>query len=186
MSAAYRRKLGQCLGGIKTLEDIRIRCSVDEDEGCLVWPGAMSGREAESSELPTAFYNGSYRSLVRVVWELSNKPLDLGQIVWRTCCNKDKRCLEPTHMMCGTRKEHGAWVKATGVRKGLITHLTANRAIGRARRKLTEQDVVHIQVSDESVEALAKKYGMTTHSIYRVRRQQQLVKNASVFNWRPA
>lgn len=184
-AATLRRKVGACIGGMRTLADIEMRCTLDEDTDCLVWPGATTGRKPNI--LPTGHVVGSSSgSLVRAVWTFANegKPLNKAVIVWRTCTNK--RCLNHEHMSSGTRKQFGKWLRESGRHKARLTYQAANRIRARRTSKISDAVIKEIRASDLSTAEWAARLGVLPSSVSRALKRTELLPNASAFSMVPA
>lgn len=85
---------GQCIGGIRTVEDVRQRCYVDPETGCWHWRGAMK------INLPQASIMGKTQSVRRWVYAQSSKLLRAKTMVVPSCGCRD--CVSP---QCAIGKE---------------------------------------------------------------------------------
>lgn len=178
-----RRKIGQCLGGLRDLDGIKVRSAEDEDSGCWNWKGATT--KGNGSSIPTASIDGTTKSVVRWVWGLKHpaKPLAASVIVWRTCTND--LCVNPAHLASGTRQQWGKSIRDSQAWKNRITYRAANKAQGQKRTVVTTEYVSQIKAGNASPQEVAQKLGVHESSVYRAMRRTTLVANASVFNWRP-
>lgn len=133
--AVYNPNVPRSGPGIYTLSDIKARCRVDDITGCWHWSMAMRHNGASngsrsltpSVSVPTGVLGMSRRTLsvARVVWLMQGKPLRQGWVVWRTCRADD--CCAPAHQKAGPKAEEGAWMRASGHRRGSAHRLAINR-----------------------------------------------------------
>lgn len=181
-----RRKIGSCLGGLRTLESLKVRSVVDEDSGCWIWQWAVC--KANGGSIPVANIPGnkSNTSVPRWAYQFKKgaKPLNKGQCVWRSCgCNL---CVNPDHMLAGTRAEFGLWVRESKRWHGLHSYKAANKSSAKRRAVLTDEIVAELRLGLEKPQDAAKRLGVRESSVYRALRRTIQVVNSSVFNWRPA
>lgn len=130
---------GADLGGIRTIEDIRQRCYVDEDTGC--W----HLRTARGKPLPRDgkrqmlwVYSLGHVTVNRAVWMLGRPGHELrnGWRVFRKCSSYD--CASPAHMGAGNGKTWGRHMAASG--KAVTPARTAAaRAVPKFHQKLTPE-----------------------------------------------
>ena len=154
------------------LDQIRANCEIDEDTGCWHWTGALSGGKWPRVYAPNLSKPGNPMEVQtgrRAVWQLhTGQPIPKGHRVHGRC--DDPQCLNPAHMRCGTTTEWGAQMRKTGQYKGAPARVIANRAIGRARSKLTPELIEQIQLSPETGEALSKRLQLNRSIISKARR----------------
>jgi hypothetical protein len=117
------------MSGIKTLEDIRQRCRIDQDSKCWDWGGGIT--VIRGSEVAYLHYSPDGTKETRkqmpagrAAWIASGRKAEKGQVVYR-CCNT-KLCCNPAHMKCGTKKEAGAFLSESGKFKNQPTRIKAN------------------------------------------------------------
>lgn len=168
-----------------TLETIRGRCVIDGETGCWKWSGAMN-RDAKGGRVPIVWHGERARSAIRVAYELGRGPVQPGAIVWRTCgCES---CLNPAHLMAGTRAQWGAWRSETGRAAPTPQWRAQNHQNARARGVLSLESARYIRTSDKTGKALAVELGVSKTAVSRVRLGRtwnEAVHGASVFAWRP-
>ena len=175
---------GTDLGGIRSIEDLRLRCRMDPDTGCWnwglstceghprVWVVAADGTRWKSTGAAASFFLREGRKPVR------------GKIAYRSCCNN--LCVNPEHVVEGTRADHGALCASRGVWKNKPNRIAANRRnIRGALAKLTIDQAREIRSSLCTDAALAKVYGIARSQINAIRRGKawrEHAPNSSVFN----
>lgn len=86
--------------GIQSFDDIRDRCVVDDITGHWHWKGAFTVNKKGS--YPTTWIPALQRtgSISRAIQAIRGKPLESGQIWFRTCSAPD--CANPKHYTVGT------------------------------------------------------------------------------------
>lgn len=180
---------GTYLGGIRTLEALRVRCVCDPDTRCWHWRGAFqrsAGRAAEPRVWLAA--ENKTTTIMRAAWQLhKGEPIPAGKTVWRRCRSAD--CGNPAHLMVGTKAEWGAWVERKGYMRGRPERAAINRRIklesGQAR--LTMELAQWVRESQQTGRAVAQALGVSAQVVSRVRTGQHYAPAmvASVFSWRP-
>lgn len=93
-------KKGQCIGGIRTVEDVRQRCYVHPETGCWHWRLCLKGN------IPQATINGKNESVRRWVYAQGSKLLRAKTMVVPSCGNRD--CVSPD---CSIGKEGPGFAK---------------------------------------------------------------------------
>ena len=173
-------KKGHYLGGIRTLDDLRLRCvCLDDADKCWHLLGAR--RQPLVRDIVHVFGIGGMTA-TRAAWMLSGKPLMPHLVVFRTCESRD--CVNPDHLHQGPRRSVVKQNAASGLYRSpeQIAPLLAASA---SRRKTTLEMVKLIVESDLSAPALAKVLPISAGRINVIRRERRARPN-SVFSWRPA
>lgn len=171
-------------GGIVTLEHVRERCHIDEDNGCWIWKRSFS-RTAISS-LPIAWIaaKGKTVSVIRWVYEQTrNRPLGR-MLVWRKCGNQS--CVNPDHLMAGSRKQWGKWIAANGKpKRHVCTETRRQIRIDTGRTVIDQAKADYIRRSEATGAQLARELGVSTKVVSQVRTGKTWVKRSttSVFAW---
>lgn len=181
---------GKTLGGIRTVEDLRQRCRIDEETGCWVW--SMAARKYEGKREPeTAVWLAEPRKAVngkKAAALLSGRTFRKGQLAYGTCCNW--QCVNPDHVKVGTPKQRGAFVASRGHLKGCPTRAVKNKQAGRVRSRVTMELAEWIRESPQTGRDVACTMGLAESVISRIRRGQSWTASpklaaASVFSWQP-
>ena len=180
-------KHGAYLGGIRTIADLRERCTIDGD--CWVWRGGLSGGKPSINarvEGKLAAHSGR-----RLAANLGGKTVRAGQVAYQSvnCCNV--LCVSPAHAMLGSLADamrasevRDGW-KRVGYRAKAAARITAVSA------KLTAQQASEIRDSVGCRKAVAEKYGISPSQVTNIRngtcwRAGAVATNSSVFAWRGA
>lgn len=183
---------GAHLGGIRTLEDLRIRCRVDDETGCWHWGLSLCDGLPKVHVTHPALSRPGYIMRGRRAALLLARGRDLppGHLAFArlTCISTD--CVNPAHCQSGDRHAHGRYLTQSGRVKGLLSKVKASRAIWDKRgRKITPEVRAHILASTASTYALAKELGLSQFAVWSVRKagvvHTQHLAQASVFTWRP-
>lgn len=178
---------GAYLGGIRTVEDLRQRCRVDDITGCWHWSMCMTQGS------PRVHFGLNGKQLVMrgrraALTIAAGKLLHASHKAWaRDFCHAAD-CVNPEHARSGTRQQHGAYMVRTGRSKTTAKSLSAIRA-GRSRRRLTPDQARLIRQSNAPILALAEQFGVSAYAVWCVRAGKtwrEAAANSSVFTWRPA
>lgn len=160
--------------GVVTIDDVRGRCRIAPiEDACWVWAFGMSCADPREKRHPITWDARQQKSrpVRRVVFELARREIRSGEMVWARC--GDARCVNPDHLVCGSRAQHGHWLRKTG-RTAWRTNaaaVAAGRAVAmRWRAKLTPQIAEYIRRSQKSGVDLATELGVTQQTISKVRR----------------
>lgn len=187
--------------GVRTLEDIRLRCRIDEETKCWHWSMAISdGGKKRSSRTPRV---SVYESVVdsnasddrrvtvsvgRVAWVQSGRKLPCGWVVWRTCPNDD--CCAPHHLKAGTKAEEGAWMAASGRRRGDPRRAAINLRNVAAAQAVSLETVraIEVQIAEGRMQRdISAEFGVHVATISKISTGKHLhqrggVRGASIFN----
>jgi hypothetical protein len=116
--------------GIYCLEDLRQRCVIDKESGCWRWGLSMNkagnGAIVPRVSIPAGAlceHRVSSMSGGKAAWLLSGRRLLGKRVVWRTCGCRE--CVNPAHLMSGTKAQEGAWIARTGALKGSVARRIA-------------------------------------------------------------
>lgn len=165
------------LRGIRTVEDLEVRCTVDEITGCWVYRGCDTVWLPEHGNM----------SLYAACLKLTGRELGPKQIAIRTCSTFGCGC--PDHVIAGTPKKRGSIARKLGTQKNNLARTRALKAASESRRKINNEEHLEIIHSTDSLEILAKRYDVSRSTISRHRTGEVALDRptigASVFNWRP-
>lgn len=181
------RKYGDNLGGIRTLEDLRVRCWINPETGCWEWRGAMQRTPDRNPEPRVWLANERVTSTIgRAAWNLAGKrKLPSGYTVWRTC--RCESCGNPEHLRSGTKAQWGAWMAAKGGLKGDAARRLKNRQskIDNGQAKITAEIARWVIESPQTLIDAAWGASIAKSTASRIRRGeswQPLMPAASVFH----
>lgn len=178
-------KTGDHIGGIRTLEDFRGRCVVDDITGC--W----HLRTPYGRQLPTTatayvwLYGEGLVTALRAACKLRlGYYPPAGKVAWRSCTSYD--CV--FHVRCGTRAEHGAFLAKVGRMRPKAEHLRRVRVANAARSKLTPELVQWALESPQPAAAAAHGLGVGRSTVTKIRSGEKWRPRvaASAFQWRAA
>jgi hypothetical protein len=180
---------GTYLGGIRDLEDLRLRCRIDADTGCWHWSLALDRGQAKVHFVTPD--SGRYvctRGPRAALYLALGRDLPAGHRAWHhvRCTSAD--CVNPGHCVSGDRERYGEHIRATGQLRGLPQTLAANTRTARAKfAKLTEAQVRQIRLAEGTQEQIAERFGVSRARIGAIRRGEgwrDVLTNASVFSFR--
>jgi len=169
---------------MKTLDEIMGNCRIEDAEAGSphwIWCGGITGKTPriwapDYTATQQARKDGKIRRTDgpvmasqpgrRAVYHLSTgKALPSGWRVYATC--QEYSCV--IHFGAGPDDEVGRQISEMGRYKASIARKLASRATGRKRAKLSAEDVLEIQQSQETGEALTRRFGVGRTTISRVR-----------------
>jgi hypothetical protein len=182
-------KQGQYLGGIRSVEDIRQRCRVDDDTGCWHW--GMAKDKAGYGRVyfvlgEERMYTSSVRRAALTLKGGEKLPKWAVAFAKQHCHTRD--CGNPDHARASTWANHGQFMTSRGVHKH--RHIPPARVEQERQRlaKITWDDVRAIRASTESNGALSERFGVGKSHISDIKHHRYWKENlshASVFTFRP-
>lgn len=186
--------------GVRTLEDLRIRCVIDAETGCWLWRGAMSRGERGQPTTrvwlpPQPGTAARTMTAPRAAWLLAGKQLQPGHVVWRKHCTRGD-CINPHHGAAGTRPQMHAAIVASGRLRGDPRRAAIN-ARNRASTLLPVETVRRAErmyAAGAMQKEVRAALGISANSAAQIRKglhpncsgQVRAVANASVFTMRAA
>jgi len=183
---------GTHLGGIRDLDDLRLRCVVDDDTGCWHWRlSKCDGVPKVHVTHPALPRPGHIMRGRRAALLLARgRDLPAGHVAYARLSCTSKDCVNPAHCQSGDRHAHGRYLTQSGKVKGLLSKRKASRAMWDKRgRKVTPEVRAHILASDATTYALAKELNLSQFAVWSVRKTGAVhtphLAQASVFTWRP-
>jgi hypothetical protein len=179
--------------GIRTVEDIRQRCRIDQITDCWIWSLAHrdNGGAYMSVIHPVTGHASSMHGRRAALLLLTGSDLPAGMYCYAGPDCRHFDCCNPAHATYGTRVEYGAWQRDSGQLKGKVARVKSARITAMAQRKLTPEQVQVIRGSRVSDAKLAAVYGVCRKTINNVRNGSRYRNDApaftasSVFAWRP-
>lgn len=179
--------VGTYLGGIRTLEDLRARCVIDDDTGCWNWTMALAagGQPHVHYLCPVSGRKrtGKGRRVALLLAGVDIKPTDVAFA--RACCTSDT-CCNPDHARSGTKKQWGHALSLSGKVKGLPAKCAgARRAWDTRGRRITPEMAAEIRAGAAPVRELAARYGLSQYAVWSCRTNRTHrpgMAGSSVFN----
>lgn len=184
-------------GGVRTLEDLRDRCRIDDITGCWIWSLCCAmprGCPTPLTHLRAGLVGNDRDANIpaaRAAWLLAGNKLKPGQLVWRHAC-KAGLCINPEHCRAGTRREMHAAIADSGRNKGSPIRAVINaknrlpmmipaETVRRAEAMFAVGDLqktVREALGMSQLTAASIRKGLHPHSAGR----QRLLRGASVFS----
>lgn len=155
-------------GGVRTIEDLKNRCSVDELTGCWIWRLSVS-LGAPHVTVCLGDKKHSMRGRRAALVLVGQKIPPGHQAVARSFCTH-AMCVHPDHTRSASTKEAWKLKVASGSLKNLPSKVAAARAQGVKLRKLTDEMVSDIRHSEASVAELAKRHNVSGNAVRNVLR----------------
>lgn len=154
-------KPGSYLRGIKTLDDLRARCVVDEDTSCWHWKGAFSHGKGQT-KVPATYLPviGKTTTGMRAAVLLSRglDSLPPGRKVWARCMRRD--CCNPAHMMTGTQAELGEFIAKHDLWKGNAKRVAGITKRMREQSRFSMEEIAAMRASGMNGKQLAEAHGI--------------------------
>lgn len=170
------------MGGVRTFDDLKDRCVVDDITGCWRWGSARDSNGIPTLQLPGL---GRVVSLGVAICYLSTGKAPGPGVVWHCVC-ETKQCANPEHRRAGTRSTQmlAAKLKRSPQTKARIT------AGKRRDAKISDADADEIRGSDMKLTEIMERYSITKGYACEIRsgkrRAPLAAPGSSAFSWRPA
>lgn len=168
------------MSGIRTVEDLRQRCRVDEDTGC--WQYGKATRSHHAPGVRIAALGNGMVSIGTAIAFLTTGERPRKGIYWHVTCTT-KHCANPAHRKAGTRRSQ---MQHANYKPSALT-LARISSTKRAASSLTQEDIAAIRSSNDTLVVLAERYGVSLSHISRIRLnqawRQTAAPAASVFAW---
>lgn len=156
---------------MRTLEEVRGRCVIDDITGCWRWDGGTFNGIARIHAPDWTNADGAMRPQAgrRAVWHICNpgKAIPKGYMVYSTCTGD--LCLNPGHADIGSRKKHGEMTRTTDRWKNQPKRMIANRKTARKLSTITPEIAADILASNEGHRAYSQRTGISAEIVRRVR-----------------
>lgn len=178
---------GAYCGGIRTLNDLRDRCRIDDEIGCWIWAGAAENNCPKVWCLDPDRQKRRVMSGPRSAWVLAGRGSPGKLLVYHSACT-NSLCVNPAHLAIGTRAEAGARLREQGHLRGLPHRSAINRRNASGQSKYTPELKAEILASDEPNTHIGERLGIHHNTVSLIRRGQRWAgacNGASVFNYRP-
>lgn len=174
---------GANLGGIRTIEDLRLRCRIDEDTDC--WHYGKASRSHHAPGVRLAVLGQEMVSLGVAIAVLSTGKRPEKGVCWHVTCTTPQ-CANPDHRKAGTRRSQ---MRSANYKPAAQT-LAKIASTKRSKSALSKDAIEAIRSSDETLAVLSERHGVSPSHISRIRLGQcwseTAAPAASVFSWRPA
>lgn len=174
------------MSGIKTIDDIKQRCVVDDESGCWLWQGyrePRTGRPAMSMIVEPGVRRCVKISVALHIIKSGKLPTPSSRIYFPVVC-REMGCCNPAHHRLLTKGQINKLVGGHGAAaRAKIS--AANFGKGR----LSESDRAEIAGSDMKLTEIMERWGISLGYASQLRRGivgSRKPQGASVFNWRPA
>jgi hypothetical protein len=125
-----------------------------ETDDCILWPFALSPSGYGAIRFQGR-QKGAHRHCLQIATGITGEGLDARH---GPCQNRS--CINPRHLSWGTPKENSE----DRVRDGTMTYGAQN-----SNARLTEQQVLEIVSSTETLEVLSQEYGVSFTTIHAIR-----------------
>lgn len=165
---------------MKTLDEVRDRCVIipsdDSDDGREHWifQGSTSKLGVMGIHAPDFTLDPTGQTQVRqtarraVRHIVTGKAIPRGWRVWSRC--QVKGCVHPACIACGNLKAYGRARRKSGIDRGRIKRILANRRNSDLQRKVTPGMAQEFLRSTETSVALGLRHGIDRTTVQRVRR----------------
>lgn len=183
---------GADCGGIRSLEDLQLRCYVNPDTGCWHWRNAFrvttGGKRVPATYLPAL--KGTVSAMrAAVLLSRGFDSLKPEHCVWADCLRRD--CCNPSHMRIGSRGQMAAHMIKHGAGRTKASYIAGSIKIARGRSRFTLKQIEEMRASGMKAKELADRYGMSISHACRILNGEQwkvapVMPGNSVFSWRPA
>lgn len=166
--------------GIRTLADIKLRCTVDEFTGCWHWKGAKTGGVPQPSFW---FPPLARRTTIGVaVCFIKTGAEPAPGVRWHCTC-ETKGCANPDHRVAGNKSTQMLAAKMIRCPVQRARIAAGKRAVS----KLSDEAAADIAASIEPLRVVAERHGISIGHAGRVRtgvwRRPLAGRASSVFNW---
>lgn len=165
-------KPGDYLGGIRSVEDLRQRCWVDDQTGCWHWRlFTHDGRPQVCYMLP----DGTRRKTSgrRAAAELARGerlPTRIVAFAARSRCSGAADCCNPAHVRLGSRAE-ALRNRCPAAATRTAMRLSSTR-VQRGKSRITLQIALRIRASADTLAVEAAKWGVSKSTISAIRRHE--------------
>lgn len=141
------------LGGVRSVDDIKDRCVIDDITGCWAWRAARDSNGAPSLQLPAL---GRVVSLGVAIGFFLTGAAPAPGVVWHCTC-ETRQCANPAHRKAGNRSTQMLAAKLTR------SPQTRARMMAGKRRgaKLSQADADEIRGSSLKLTEIMARYGIT-------------------------
>lgn len=128
---------------------------------CRIWKGYMNHGS------PYVFSNGAMVNVRQLIADLTRQAYPEG-CYWHATCG-EPACVHPKHIGWRDAAEHMNHLRGK-LRVSSSAELVRRSKISAAKRRLNDQQIEAIRSSDESVDVLMERFGISRSLVYRCRR----------------
>lgn len=140
-----------------TLETLMARTVEVGD--CREWLGYSA------NGVPQVSHAGKMTTVRRLMFELQGKDVE-GYYIAPKCGNS--KCVHPAHIIARTIRAHHKFMSKCGDPNGLMRIINLQKA-AKARRKLTDEQVIQIRSDPRPSRAVAAEHGVSKDLVCRIR-----------------
>jgi hypothetical protein len=164
--------------GIRTQDDLQLRCVVDPDTLCWHWRGATDSNGRPSFRFPPLGGAIVSAGVAAAYWRTGERPKR--GTAWHTICRAGD-CVNPQHRRCGTRKSQ---MLALRLKKSPLSK--ARISAGRLKKsRITESDIAEIRAKSLTVQEIVDRWGISRGYASNIRtgraRHTKVAPQSSVF-----
>lgn len=161
--------------GVRTLEDIRLRCYVDPITDCWHWRMQMDGTCGRVNTV----LDGKRRNTTarRAAVILSGRAVQAHQAVWRAVCCESEDCCNPEHASVGSRKQmvkhlafRGTYRTPAHAAARLVGLQKIHAAVGGV---MSESKACAILVSPLQDKEAAAEFGVSIRAVQDIRNRRK-------------
>lgn len=156
---------------MRTIDQVRGACRIDDITGCWVWTGATDKGQPKIYAPDWTNRDGALTTQTgqRAVWHMLNQhAIPTRWRVYSTC--RTARCLNPEHLKVGSQKQWGRDSAAWGALRGDIRVQVRNRRTGQARSDLTPETYAEVLTSKEKGVEIARRLDVSESTVSKARR----------------
>lgn len=181
--------------GVRTLEELRDRCKIDEETGCWIYPSSLDSRtNTPRVYIAPGLIDEKVHTLTarRAGWLLAGRPLDAKLYVYCAKLFCQAACCNPDHSAVGTRKQMGQRQSKQGRFSGDPTRSIINRGnyMKQAVPPETVQRAKELVEQGAQYKVAAAQLGLHPQTVAKIAKgqhaQQRAVRGSSIFNLVPA
>lgn len=184
---------------MKTLDEVRAQCDIEEEGGCWLWEGGLSGgipriyapdlaaTETRLNEaLRVAFESPRPNKWIKAALVEAMSPVMEAQAgrraVWQIATGKpipqgfqcytkclNELCVNPAHIRCGSGEEVGRFTAKVGRYRNQPRRILANNRTARRRSTVKPEHYAEILLSSESGLAVGARLGYSRSIVSRIR-----------------
>ena len=141
--------------GIRTWDDLRDRCKIDDDTLCWIWQGGRQSNGQPSMWIP-ALRKSSVMSVL-VAYLKTGQPPVKGRVWYARCGRPD--CCNPQHRSLGTKSDQMRALKL--VRDPLLKARISRTKLAQGKCKVPAEDLARIQAERPLLSEIMAQYGVS-------------------------